>query len=222
MIDVCKNCNKQQEPEWGECIYCETLVDHKIGDQEIKLTGKMIKVGDFKIGKYTVTFVQYDHYCNEAGKEKPEDQNGGRGNRPVINVSWYDALAYCEWLSKKTGKRFRLPTESEWEYAAKGGKSSRGYKYSGSNNFDEVGWHEENSGEMLQPVGIKKGNELGIHDMSGNVWEWCEDWFDIDKDSKILRGGSWLSDESDRTVKGRFNFYPKFGTTSFGFRLAQD
>lgn len=182
---------------------------------------KMVDVGSFKIGKYPVTFAQYDYYCEETGKEKPEDQGWGRGNRPAINVSWYDAVEYCKWLSNKTGKRFRLPTETEWEYAAKGGSRSRGYEYSGSNNLDEVGWYWGNSGRKTQPVGIKDPNEIGIHDMTGNVVEWCKDRFEGDKKQRVLRG-SWNYHGVVCRVSDRNGLYPSLSVDLIGFRVAQD
>ena len=97
-------------------------------------------------------------------------------NLPVNNVLWEEAQAFVEKLSQTTGQNFYLPTEAEWEYAARGGKKSKGYLYAGSNKVDEVAWYNSNSGGVTHPVAQKMSNELGIYDMSGNVWEWCSDW----------------------------------------------
>jgi formylglycine-generating enzyme required for sulfatase activity len=178
-----------------------------------------VTVEDFHISKYEVTFAQYDAFCEATGRSKPDDEGWGRGNRPVINVSWEDANAFCEWAGG------RLPTEAEWEYAARsGGKDetyagfsdeSLIYQYA---NFCDVNcsksWKDENQDDGYQytaPVGSYKPNGLGLYDMSGNVWEWCADWYgsdyyqycadnnirnnpkNTDKSSgrRVLRGGSW-------------------------------
>ena len=157
----------------------------------------------------------------------------GDNQRPVERVSWDDCQEFIKKLNQLTGKEFRLPTEAEWEYAARGGKYSRGYKYSGSNNSDEVAWYGTNSGDKTHPVATKKANELGLYDMSGNVLEWCNDWYgDYHSNSqtnptgpsegeyRVLRGGSW--DYRDRFVRvsGRGGSTPESRYDNQGLRLA--
>jgi sulfatase modifying factor 1 len=169
------------------------------------------KVDDFMIGKYPVTQKQWQRVMGE----NPSYFNGD--NHPVEQVSWDDVQVFIQKLNKMTGKQFRLPSEAEWEYAARGGAKSKNYLYSGSNNLDEVGWYFGNSGSKTHPVGQKKANELGLYDMSGNVWEWCsDDWYDY----RVIRGGcqksaAWNCRHPANQRIGtayRFNFV--------GFRLA--
>ena len=158
-----------------------------------------VTLSDFYIGKYEVSQKQWKTIM---GSNPSYFSNCD--NCPVEQVSWNDIQEFIKKLNQKTGKSYRLPTEAEWEYAARGGAQSRGYKYSGSNNLGDVGWYGENSGNKTHPVGQKKANELGIYDMSGNVWEWCNDRYGSYSSSsqqnpqgsnsgtnRILRGGSW-------------------------------
>ncbi len=170
-------------------------------------------------------------------------------NTPVIEQTWYGAVEYCNWLSKEEGRTpvyringssvtanwsadgYRLPTEAEWEYAARGGKKSRGYKYSGSNSAGSVGWYDENSGSKTHPVGQKQANELGLYDMSGNVREWCWDWYgDYSSGSqrdprgpssgsrRVYRGGSWYYPGWSLRSADRYDNSPGISYRNFGFR----
>jgi formylglycine-generating enzyme required for sulfatase activity len=210
----------------------------------------------FWMGRTEVTIAQYLIFCDETKANYPEwlepgnkyhietgsnDYYKQKGmsrenkNHPVTGVSWDDAVAYCRWLSQKTGKNYRLPTEAEWEYAARGGpKWTDGYKYAGSNNIDEVAWYSSNAGSQTHAVAGKRANQLGLYDMSGNVWEWCADWYGSDyyktspKDNptgptsgsnRVQRGGSWLLDPQVCRVAYRDYSTPDYRNSSIGFRL---
>ena len=151
---------------------------------------------------------------------------------PVELVSWNDCQDFIKKLNNLTGKNFRLPTEAEWEFAARGGRKSKSYEYSGSNNFDEVAWYTNNSNGQTHPVGTKKPNELGIYDMSGNVWEWCNDWFGNYSSSvptnptgptsgsrRVGRGGSWDNVAWYCRVSGRISDSPGIRRNRLGLRL---
>lgn len=139
---------------------------------------------------------------------------------PVENISWHDANEFAQRLSNIIGKEFRLPTEAEWEFAAKGGIYSRGYQYSGSDDLELVAWYKDNSTRKTHPVKTKLPNELGLYDMSGNVYEWCEDW--RDENYKILRGGCWGSIAKGCSVIYRFDSAPDTSGGDGGVRIAMN
>jgi formylglycine-generating enzyme len=173
----------------------------------------------FYISSTPVTFAMFDKYCNATGKKKPWDEGWGRATRPVINVSWHDAQDYCKWASQKSGKTIRVPTDDEWAFAASGGAKSRGYEFSGSNTLDDVGWYNRNSGDKTHGVAQGKPNELGIYDMSGNVWEWCEDKYDAEHEWRVLRGGSFYDNAVNCRIAGRYTGdYPDIRRGGYGFR----
>jgi formylglycine-generating enzyme required for sulfatase activity len=186
-----------------------------------------VTLSSYYIGKYEVTQAQWKAVMDS----NPSYFKGD--NLPVEYVSWNDVQEFIRKLNQKTGKNYRLPTEAEWEFAARGGGSSRGYKYSGSNTVGNVAWYTGNSGSKTHPVGAKQANELGIYDMSGNVWEWCSDWYgDYSNASqtnprgistgslRVLRGGSWSNGAGDVRVSIRFDNIPDSRIISIGFRLA--
>jgi formylglycine-generating enzyme required for sulfatase activity len=155
-------------------------------------------------------------------------------NLPVENVSWNDTQEFIQKLNVKTRGNYRLPTEAEWEFAARGGNNSVGYKYAGSDDISTVAWYYSNSGEEAHSVGLKLPNELGIYDMSGNVWEWCQDWYGIyspiqpnnpigaySSSTRVLRGGSWLDNARNARIVDRGNGKPEYSDYCYGFRLAK-
>jgi sulfatase modifying factor 1 len=195
-----------------------------------------VTLNGFFISATEVTFDQYDRFCIAANRPKPNDNGWGRGAMPVINVDWNDAYEYCQWASKMTGTAIRLPTEAEWEFAARGGRKSRGFTFSGGNQLDDVGWYSEDSGNRSHPVAGKMPNELGIHDMTGNVWEWCADWYSdeyysvepiqnpqgpVSGQYHVLRGGSWISSAAYNHVTTRSSLRSDYISASNGFRVAK-
>jgi len=199
-----------------------------------------VTLGDFYIGKYEVTQKQWREIMGtdllrqlnaKTGIEAP--LSGKKDDYPMYYVSWEDAREFIERLNDRTGGNYRLPTEAEWEYAARGGNQSLGYKYSGSDNIGEVAWYSDNSKSVTHPVGTKKANELGIHDMSGNVNEWVSDWYGDYSDNpqmdsgnpagypyRVFRSGSWFNGAWYARVSYRNAGGPRGRTGEVGFRLA--
>jgi formylglycine-generating enzyme required for sulfatase activity len=194
---------------------------------------RKVTVGSFYIGKYEVT----QGLWKKVMEYNPSYFKGD--NLPVEMVTWngWNAVqTFIERLNEKTGKKYRLPTEAEWEYAARGGNKSKGYKYSGSNDSNEVAWYHVNSERKTHPVGTKKPNELGIYDMSGNVYEWVNDWYGPYDSyeqinpagpssgfTRVIRGGGWISGAPLACrVAARIYGNPIGRNNRTGFRLALD
>ena len=229
-------------------------------------------VDDFYMGEHEVTVGEYMDFANETRNHSPEWLEDGSkynirtgsdsyykklgkalesDNYPVVGVSWHNALAYTKWLSKKTGRTYRLPTEAEWEYAARSGEKRE--KFSGFSRGSEIykygNFCDENCGSSWKtkgqndgykytaPVGSFKANKIGLYDMSGNVWEWVSDWYDKNyyrnspKDNpkgpasgkiKVLRGGSWGDGPGIVRATDRGGGKPDARYLTYGFRIAQD
>ena len=229
------------------------------GDENEKPVHQVTLTYSYWIGKYEVTFQEYDAFCDATGRTKPSDNGWGRGKRPVMNVSWWDAIAFCNWLSSEEGlpyaydssgnllnqsgqittdisqvKGYRLPTEAEWEYAARGGQLSEAdYKYSGDNDLDYVGWYNTN---RTREVGQLYPNELDTYDMSGNVNEWCHDKFSdsyydngnmvnpigpSNGSRRAVRGGSYNVYAQNCRISRRISYSPGDKKTYIGFRVAR-
>jgi formylglycine-generating enzyme required for sulfatase activity len=204
------------------------------GDSDEKPVHR-VSVGEFAMGMYEVTFAEYDKFAEDTGRKKPDDEGWGRGNRPVINVSWNDATAYTKWLSNQTGKNYRLPTEAEWEYAARAGTET---KYWWGNDIGKNKANCNYCGDSFQytsDVGSFSANQFGLYDTSGNVWEWtCSEYEDkykgkekvcINKNSNkygVLRGGAWVNISRSLLAAQRSQVNPGERTGSIGFRVSRE
>ncbi len=216
-----------------------------------------VSINNFYLSKHEVTNAQYVEFLNELGVQQNGNYNNqeyidinnnfylhydyndqvfkvdiGKEDLPVTEVTWYGASAYCNWVGG------RLPTEAEWEYAARGGENGLNTSYSGSDNIDEIAWYGLNSGGKYHAVGTKNPNELGIYDLTGNVWEWCNDWYNNDYyqnessfnnpqgpqtgNFKVVRGGAFGTTEYLRLSYRSPNNYPTYSFNYIGFRVAKD
>ncbi|QES89513.1 formylglycine-generating enzyme family protein [Rhizosphaericola mali] len=211
-----------------------TMGDSEMEGSADELPAHDVTLKTFSIAKTETTVLQWKTFCNATGRTFPSEMADEVDEAPMAYVSWYDAVAYTDWLADKTGKNYRLPTEAEWEYAARGGNKSKGYKYSGGRSLDNVGWFADNSGRQTHKVGYKQPNELGIYDMSGNLWEWCKDWSGEDyygkstKDNpkgpatgtyRVWRGGSWDDTAAGCRIANRNGGMPENRGYYCGFRV---
>lgn len=237
---LCNNCGFMNKDFTAICKKCGEKVLSFIESKMIRIHGgtfwmgstkfedtvpvRNVSVSDFYIGKYPVTNKEYCLY--DPSHENPSD------NLPVVNVSWNDAVAYCKWLSEKTGKNYRLPTEAEWEYACRAGTKTD--YYWGDEMKSSYCWYLKNSGRKVHPVGQKISNPWGLYDMSGNIYEWCSDWHGkYLPDSRnnpegtekglfrINRGGSCNYDAIYCHSAYRFSGTPDEYHDFLGFRLAR-
>lgn len=206
-----------------------------------------VNISTFAISKTEVTFAQYDVFAKATKRELPNDEGWGRGNRPVIRVSWQDAEAYAKWLSEQTGQKFRLPSEAEWEYASRAGSTSTyswgnsidcsKASFSGGENSNCYYKIKNGSNRGTAPVASSVANAFGLHDMHGNVWEWTQDcrndsynnapstatsWQSGNCDKRVLRGGSWFSGATNLRASNRGYGPTGFRDFHLGFRVAQD
>ena len=199
---------------------------------------RMTTVSSFHIGMLEVTQGQWEKVMGTSVYQQKSKANasitsGVGPDYPMYYVSWEEAKEFCARLSRQTGKSYSLPTEAEWEYAARGGNKNEGTKYSGGWSIDDVAWYDGNSGGSTHPCGTRRSNALGIYDMSGNVWEWCEDWYgnsyvQYDNNNpkgpssgsyRVLRGGSWYGSARSCRVSFRNSNSPGGRGNLSGFRV---
>jgi len=193
-----------------------------------------VTVSPFRMSAYEITFTQYDLFCEATGREKPDDEGKGRGDRPVMNVNWHDAKAFADWIGA------RLPTEAEWEYAARAGSTTPFYtgenltthqaNYNGNRPYKDFSTGEYRRGPIA--VGSFPPNAWGLYDMHGNVWEWCSDWYGpypqvsgtdqggpASGTGRVFRGGGWYSAADLCRSARRYHLNPDFHYSFLGFRV---
>lgn len=198
-----------------------------------------VTLPSFWIGRFPLLYEEFVRFCESSKRDRPNMGNWSQPRNPVMSVSWYDANDYCLWLCQLTGRHYRLPSEAEWEYAARGGNISEGYLFAGSGELDTAAWHKENADNEPHPAGEKTPNELGLYDMSGNAWEWCADYHHRNYKGAPADGTPWLSkgDPKRRCLRGgafseaisgcfrptyRHFAAPNLRGSSFGFRVIRE
>jgi formylglycine-generating enzyme required for sulfatase activity len=191
-----------------------------------ELPQHQVTLNSYKIAMYPITQKQWVAIMGTNPSHFIGD------DLPVETVNWLEVQEFIAKLNEATGLHYRLPTEAEWEFAARGGNKTNNYSYSGSNAIEEVAWYQDNSENKTHPVGTKAANELGIYDMSGNVWEWCSDWYEVYTDAAstnptgpqsgilhVIRGGSWGNESQRCRVSNRSTAAPDVCHGALGFRV---
>jgi formylglycine-generating enzyme len=232
--------------EYPNTDHAFTMIHVAGGSFTMGETKENHQLADFYIADTPVTQALYEYIMGQ----NPAYFKGR--NRPVEQVSWFDAVIFCNQLSVALGRvpyyyhdadykepfikaekynnqpiffkaaaaGYRLPKEKEWEFAAISGRHSKGYEYAGGNDLDDVGWYNGNSHSETKPVKLKFPNDLNLYDMSGNVWEWCEDWYNKSGSARVLRGGSWFGYPEYCRATFRLSGTPAHRSNNIGFRLA--
>jgi hypothetical protein len=223
------------------CFFGTKYVDDILIPEMVRIPAGSFKMGDNKVsmksfymGKYEVTFAEYDQFAEATSREKPDDEGWGRGNRPVMDVSWHDATAYAEWLSQQTGETYRLPTEAEWEYAARAGTDTEYWwgNEIGSNNANCNGCGSQWDSKETAPVGSFAANPFGLYDTAGNVWEWsCSEYTDKYNGNEkqcstsasmfVLRGGALNILPLGVRSAYRHGYTQDYHNLELGFRLVR-
>lgn len=209
-----------KDPEWMGIV-----ANYVSNDQYIHLLKELYEYrfadihGQFKMGIYQVTFAEYDRYAKLKGLELINDGEWGRGKRPVIGINWHEVTEYAEWLTQALGVEYRLPKKDEWYLACNNGTDFKWHFGNDVKDLKEHAWYSENSEGKTHPVGLKKPNGFGLYDMHGNVWEWCEDWYDKEKKKKVVRGGSWYNNDYITRSANRNRSIPSSRFNYVGFRL---
>ena len=225
-------------PEMVKLHSATYLRGDNTGDND-EIPAMPISIKAFAIGSHEVTFDQYDRFCDDTKRTRADDQEWGRGSRPVVNVSWKDAVAYTQWLSRKTGKVYRLPTDGEWEYAARAGSVTRFWwgNKSAIAMANCEGCESIWSGEKTAPVGRFPANLFGLYDTAGNVFEWVSDCYHntfehapkdgsaLDKPGcgkRVIRGGAWSFPATESRSANRWRDFPTRSSDDTGFRVARE